>query len=54
MEQVDIIVGKYEWFCPKCENFNEEIELPIDSLLECQECRETFEMNPDIQHAYNK
>ena len=53
IQKVDLIVGKYEWTCPHCETLNEEIELPRDNELECQNdsCRRTSTIH-DYFHAY--
>jgi hypothetical protein len=50
-QEVDLIVGKYEWICPHCEALNEEIELPSDGKLECQECRKVSKVG-DYHQAF--
>jgi len=49
-EEVDLIASGYEWICPKCEQYNTEIAIP--KTLVCKECNEIFNINPDINHAY--
>lgn len=50
MESVDIIASGYEWVCPICEHYNEEIE--ITEKVTCVGCNEIFETNPP-EHAYS-
>jgi len=52
MEEVNLIASGYEWICPHCETLNEEIEIPSDGLLECQndECREISQLS-EYHHA---
>lgn len=50
MKTVDIIASGYEWICPECETFNQEIE--ITETVKCCSCKTTFETNPP-EHAYS-
>ena len=49
MESVDLIASGYEWHCPKCENFNREIEWK--EHLRCSVCGTKFEANYP-EHAW--
>lgn len=48
-ETVDVIASGYEWTCPKCKNFNNEIQ----SLehVKCKECETVFNTQPP-EHCY--
>ena len=52
-EEVELIVGNYEWICPGCGTLNKENELPRDNTLECQndDCRKSYGIR-DYYHAY--
>ena len=48
-ETVDVIASGYEWICPVCDYFNNEIE--ITGKVKCRGCKQTFKTNP-AEHAY--
>ena len=48
-EFVDVIASGYEWICPVCDYFNNEIE--ITKQVKCRGCKQTFKTNP-AEHAY--
>jgi len=45
---VDLIASGYEWICPNCETFNEEIE--ATDIVVCKGCRLSFKVN-SVEHA---
>ena len=48
-EEVMLIASGYEWTCPECEHFNNEIE--ITEKVTCRGCKKTFKVE-DYSHAY--
>ncbi len=50
LEDVELIASGYEWYCPECEEFNNEIEIPY--YLVCRKCGGSFGVG-DYHHALN-
>ncbi|MEJ2711000.1 MAG: hypothetical protein P8074_25550 [Anaerolineales bacterium] len=48
-KSVELIASGYEWICPGCEIYNQEIE--ITGTVKCRECGEEFVVS-DHEHAY--
>ena len=49
IERIDIIASKYEWVCPNCDSYHEEIE--YKEKIACVVCGRTFRTNPP-EHAF--
>jgi len=49
MEKVDIIANGYEWICPDCKHYQQEIEWT--EIVQCNDCSHQFETNLP-EHAY--
>ena len=49
MERIELIASGYEWTCPRCDEFNEEIEVKEEVC--CRKCGKEFEVL-DHYHAY--
>jgi hypothetical protein len=50
MEKINLIASGYEWECPKCKNFQREIEATL--TVTCKECKNTFEVD-EVYHAWS-
>lgn len=48
MDSVELIASGYEWMCPECAAYNQEIE--VVETVTCVECKTTFEVE-DYEHA---
>ena len=46
--RVDLIASGYEWVCPKCLDYNKEIETKESVICQC--CGRTLEVG-DVLHA---
>ena len=44
MHRVDIVVSGYEWVCPECEHYQEEMEYL--EFVKCERCGHIYEANP--------
>ena len=50
MEKIDLIASGYEWICPKCNQFNKEIEVPGNETVKCEFCLTKYKV-ADYGHA---
>lgn len=48
-QTVELIASGYEWICPKCDNYQKEIE--AKGQVTCTECQSTWETG-EIHHAH--
>ena len=48
-QSVDLVASGYDWWCPRCEQLNQEIEL--SETVRCRKCLCTFVVD-DAAHAY--
>jgi len=48
-QSVELIASGYDWWCPRCEHLNHEIELA--ETVRCRKCRRIFVVG-DAEHAY--
>jgi rubrerythrin len=47
-KSVELISAGYEWHCPKCDEYNKEIE--VKETVQCPTCKTTFEVS-EYHHA---